>query len=60
MTPKKKAEDLTNKFWDDCDNYALCKHYGLITVNEILKVLSKYGTKEYEYWEEVKLELIKL
>jgi hypothetical protein len=55
MTPKKKAEDLTNKFLDDCDNYALCKHYGLITVNEILKVYWGWNIPELkDYLEEIK------
>jgi len=65
MTPKEHAEELVDKFiqYTPADSefeYPYAKQCALIAVDEILKVLSKYGTKEYEYWEEVKNELQKL
>jgi hypothetical protein len=65
MTPKEHAEELVDKFIqytpsDSEFEYPYAKECALIAVDEILKVLSKYGTKEYEYWEEVKNELQKL
>ena len=73
MTPEGKADDLINKFlritvshYDDLEDgirdglrIVIAKKSALIAVDEILKVLSKYATKEYEYWEEVKKELEK-
>jgi hypothetical protein len=65
MTPKEHAEELVDKFiqYTPADSefeYPYAKECALIAVDEILKVLSKYGTKEYEYWEEVKNELQKI
>jgi hypothetical protein len=65
MTPKEHAEELVDKFiqYTPADSefeYPYAKQCALIAVDEILKVLSKYGTKEYEYWEEVKNKLQKL
>jgi len=66
MTPTAKADYLLIKFnlseyrYNDVRDLHAANRCAIITVDEILKVLSKYGTKEYEYWEEVKNELEKL
>jgi hypothetical protein len=68
MTASAKADQLLIKFkmsestdgYNDVRDLHAANRCAIIAVNEILKVLSKYGTKEYEYWEEVKNELQKL
>jgi hypothetical protein len=68
MTPRAKADYLLIKFnlsecthgYNDVRDLHAANRCAIIAVDEILKVLSKYGTKEYEYWEEVKNELQKL
>jgi hypothetical protein len=67
MTPTAKADYLLIKFnlsecthgYNDVRDLHAANRCAIIAVDEILKVLSKYGTKEYEYWEEVKNELEK-
>ena len=74
MTPKEKAEELVDKFWDKL--YAIpsfnnptelaeqSKQCALICVDEILeshyKVLVGVMPKTYDYWQEVKEEINKL
>jgi len=66
MTPTAKADYLLIKFnlseyrYNDVRDLYAANRCAIIAVDEILKVLTKYGTKEYEYWEEVKNELEKL
>jgi hypothetical protein len=67
MTPKEKAEELVNKYWDDITDlfFEEAKQCALIAVDEILKFTYslKFGnalSDELEYWEEVKQEIEKL
>jgi len=68
MTARSKADQLLIKFkmsecihgYNDVRDLHAANRCAIIAVDEILKVLSKYGTKEYEYWEEVKNELEKI
>lgn len=68
MTPKEKAKELVDRFFDEAlpdavENYfhigVLC---ALITVDEILNTLPKisFGSIGYKYWQEVKKEIEKL
>jgi hypothetical protein len=68
MTPKSKADHLLIKFkmseskdgYNDVRDIHAAIRCTIIAVDEILKVLSKYGTKEYEFWQEVKNEIEKI
>ena len=66
LTPKEKAEELVEKFSDleDGEMYIeKAKQCALITVNEIIKIKLLWfqkDTKELDYWQEVKEELLKL
>jgi len=68
MTARSKADQLLIKFkmsecihgYNDVRDLHAANRCAIIAVDEILNVLSKYGTKEYEYWEEVKNELEKI
>ena len=66
LTPKQKAEELVEKFSDleDGEMYiGKAKQYALITVNEIIKIKLLWfqkDTKELDYWQEVKQELLKM
>jgi hypothetical protein len=68
MAPRTKADLLLIKFkmsecthgYNDVRDIHAANRCAIIAVDEILNVLSKYGTKEYEYWEEVKNELEKI
>jgi hypothetical protein len=68
MTARSKADQLLIKFkmsecihgYNDVRDLHAANRCAIIAVDEILNVLSKYGTKEYEYWEEVKNELQKI
>ena len=72
MTPKEKAIELANKYYNDVaielDNEFvfipkdLCKQCALIAVDEILILVTAMDGKEYwqEYYEEVKQEIEKL
>jgi len=75
MTPKEKAEELLDKFYQTTPNEAwineplgIAEEYkawnqskkcALITVDEILNVIEVPST-EYKYWQEVKQEIQKL
>jgi hypothetical protein len=63
MTPKEKAKDLFDKYWEEIEiGYDNSKHCALIAVDEILKVLCTphKNESEYMYWQEVKQEIEKL
>jgi hypothetical protein len=71
MTPKEKAEELVDKnyqiFEDDEDVHfidtseRISKQCALIAVDEIQKIKSVYHDDTlYDYWEEVKKEIINL
>jgi len=58
MTPKEKAEDLVDKYYEFNNiNYECAKECALIAVDEILKT-NPY--KARNYWHEVKTEIEKL
>ena len=68
MTPKEKAEDILDKCYGvEVEsvyfgvNHYLAKKFGLIVVDEILFVVSKYNDSQAEvsYWNEVKQEIEK-
>ena len=60
MTPKDKAEELFNKYYQTIDiyNYENVKNAALIAVDEILGFLSYQS--HIRYWQEVKKEIEKL
>ena len=73
LTPKEKAEELYDsfskhaKYWDCYNDTPLeinhVKQCALITVNEIISIKTLWfqkDTKELDYWQEVKEELLKM
>ena len=73
LTPKQKAEELYDsfskhaKYWDCYNDMPLeinhTKQCALIAVNEIIKIKTLWfqkDTKELDYWQEVKEELLKM
>ena len=73
LTPKQKAEELYDsfskhsKYWDYYNDMPLeinhTKQCALIAVNEIIKIKTLWfqkDTKELDYWQEVKEELLKM
>ena len=75
LTPKQKAEELVNKYIPHiagADRYnstlgiydkEISKQCVLITVNEIIKIKLLWfqkDTKELDFWQEVKKELLKM
>ena len=66
MTPKEKAEELFNKYWElnvDFDGlikYEFAKQCALIAVDEIIEILSKDINPLINYWFEVKQEIEKI
>lgn len=66
MTPKEKAEELTDKYWDlnygwdgvTKDDWA--KDGALIAVHELLILAQWTDESIYKYWQEVKQEIEKL
>jgi hypothetical protein len=72
MTPKEKAKDLIDKFYQEApldeikfySNDVMAKQCALIAVEEIIEshyyALSGIKPMIYEYWNEVKQEIQKL
>lgn len=67
MTPKEKAKDLFQNFWNNDGVYNLenTKETAIICANEILKIVSTledsyWQPNTLEFWEEVKQEIDKL
>ena len=75
LTPKQKAEELVNKYIPHiagADRYnstlgiydkEISKQCVLIAVNEIIKIKTLWfqkDTKDIDFWEEVKRELLKM
>jgi hypothetical protein len=60
MTPKEKAEELVNKYWDDIPDlfFEEAKECALIAVDLVLSLNDIDG--EYSYYLEVKQEIEKL
>lgn len=55
MTPKEKAKELFDKFYDLPIIYAQAKDCALIAVDEILNEIVYYD--QAEYWNKVKQEI---
>ena len=62
MTAKEKAEELVEKIIKN--GYVLnrfnAKQCAIIAVNEILNITLSYAGKDYEFWQEVKIEIQEL
>ena len=59
MIAKEKAKQLVEQFsWIDCSSDA--KQCALICVDEIIGGSRLFYIEDYEYWREVKQELLKL
>lgn len=60
MTPKEKAKELVNKYWDDIPDlfFEEAKQCALIAVD--LRFEIEYGKDIFEYWNEVKQQIEKL
>lgn len=60
MTPKEKAKELTDKYFNVGDQeFDYSKEFALIAVDEILKTRTS-GIEFFYYWDEVKNELKKI
>ena len=64
MTPKEKAEELVDKYWnlndkwDNVTKHQWAKDSALIAVDEILKIcVDSLGLTELDYWQDVKEEI---
>ncbi len=69
MTPKEKAKELVEKYFDTCHkssdlelSWKVCKRCALIAVDEILNNdgFTQFDVYLTEYWQEVKQEIEKL
>jgi hypothetical protein len=60
MTPKEKAQELFDKYFEVTNNYYQAKECALIAVDEILSVIWINLDDEVDYWAEVKQEIEKL
>lgn len=66
MTAKEKANELVKKFspklpfYTEKDNKQKSKECALICVDEILNAVTTIADKKYEYYKEVKEEIMKL
>jgi hypothetical protein len=56
MTPKEKAQELFDKYFEVTNNYYQAKQCALIAVDEILSVIHPTPYNVY-YWQEVKKEI---
>ena len=63
MTPKEKAIELVNKYWDLNIGWSICCQCALIVVDEILNEYKSYNQSAIIYndaliyWQEVKQEI---
>lgn len=63
MTPKEKANEIVNKYWDLNLGLSICYQCALIVVDEILNEYKSYNQSAiiYDdaliYWQEVKQEI---
>jgi hypothetical protein len=65
MTPKEKAKELFDKYFEATNNYYQAKQCALIAVDEILgdiddSILHPQNKEAIDYWQEVKQEIEKL
>ena len=59
MTPKEKAKELTDKYYNVGDQeFDYSKEFALIAVDEVLE--SNRYHSDYDWWKEVKHEIEKL
>ena len=61
MTPKEKAIELVNKYWDLNIGWSICCQCALIAVDNMINECEKYfeaiSKDRVEYWKEVKREI---
>jgi hypothetical protein len=55
MTPKEKAKELVDKFYNEVKYYEEAKQCALITVDEVINYCH---AEHIEYWQEVKQEIL--
>lgn len=66
MTPKEKAEELVDRFYNEVRYMQRSKECALIAVDELISSHNKWddyaqtNSEEYYYWKEVKQEIEKL
>ena len=66
MTPKEKAKELANRFYNEVKYMERAKVCALIAVDELISSHNKWddyaqtNSEEYYYWQEVKQEIEKL
>ena len=67
MTAEEKAKELFYKIYkvnNPMGNYPMCfntaKQCAIIAVDEILNITLSYAGKDYDFWQEVKIEIEKL
>lgn len=58
MTPKQKAKELVNKYWDIEDiDFLKSKECAFILVDEVLNQFTWLDSKGSNFWKEVKNEI---
>jgi hypothetical protein len=57
MTPKEKAKELVDKFYNEVKYMERAKQCAIISVDELIK---ETDWSEADYWQEVKQEIEKL
>jgi hypothetical protein len=58
MTPKEKAQELFDKYFEVTNNYYQAKQCALIAVDEILDTVKWcIGDSQVGYWQDVKKEI---
>ena len=62
MTPKEKAEELVEKIIKNgyVINRFNAKQCALIATDEIMNITLSYAGKDYDFWQQVKIEIKKL
>lgn len=63
MTPKEKAIDLVNKYYNEIKYMERAKDCALIAVDEIiyyLEIVLGTDKKDFEYWHDVRTEIANL
>lgn len=59
ISPRQKAKELIETFTYNCRECDNAKLSALFAVDEILKVSVSYAGKDYDFYQEVKNELLK-
>jgi hypothetical protein len=64
MTPKEKAKELVDKFYNEVKYMERAKQCAIISVDEILlikkEIWDDFHSEYFDYWQQVKQELINL